>query len=158
MADCVYGGSIAAADNTGCERTTAWNVNASFEHYWTPQWHQSLAGAYINVKYDSLANAMLCAGASGGNGTGIGSAAVAAAGCDNNWSMWGLGSRLQWDVTKSFYLGVEVLYTHLNSANTFNGVISGTGFNINTTNAPVFQTGHLDNWSGTVRMHKDFLP
>ena len=32
-------------------------------------------------------------------------------GCNNNWSMWGVGTRLQWDVTKSFYLGVEVSTT-----------------------------------------------
>ena len=41
---------------------------------------------------------------------GTGSTAVATAGCNNNWSTWGVGSRTQWDVTKTFYLGVEVLY------------------------------------------------
>ena len=40
----------------------------------------------------------------------------AAPGCNNNWSVWGASSRLQWDVTKSFYLGVEVMYNHMNSA------------------------------------------
>ena len=33
-----------------------------------------------------------------------------AAGCNNNWDTWGVGSRLQWDVTKSFYIGVEAIY------------------------------------------------
>ena len=45
-----------------------------------------------------------------------GTLAVADAGCNNNWSTWGVGSRTQWDVTKTFYLGVEVLYSELNSA------------------------------------------
>ena len=30
--------------------------------------------------------------------------------------MWGVGSRLQWDVTKSFYIGVEGLYENMKSA------------------------------------------
>ena len=45
-------------------------------------------------------------------------AAVAAAGCNNNWDDWGVGSRLQWDVTKSFYIGVEAIYQNLDSATT----------------------------------------
>ena len=30
--------------------------------------------------------------------------------------MWGVGSRLQWDVTKSFYIGVEGLYENMNES------------------------------------------
>ncbi len=41
---------------------------------------------------------MLCA--LGGDGGG-------AAGCDMNWNFWGVGSRLQWDITKSFYASVS---------------------------------------------------
>jgi hypothetical protein len=99
------------------ELTSAWGFNAGYEHYWTPAWHTSLYGAYYQVKYGSQANAMLC-GPEGNslNGagvtTGFGSAAVAGPGCNNSWSTWGIGSRTQWDVTKTFYLGVEVLYSH----------------------------------------------
>ncbi len=164
LTDCVYGGTGALvpagpAPTTGCQLTSAWSVNASYEHYWTPQWHQSLAGGYFAVKYNTLANAMLCSGAGGGNGAGVGSTAVVTPGCSNNWNYWGIGSRLQWDVTEEFYLGVEVLYSRLDSAKTFNGLVSGTGYAINTTLAPpVIRTGHLDDWAGTIRMHKDFLP
>ena len=71
------------------------------------------------------ANAMLCT--MEGNSTGgNGSTAVAGAGCNNNWSMYAIGSRLQWDVTKSFYLGIEGIYDHMNSASVnTTGVISG---------------------------------
>ena len=60
------------------------------------------------------ANAMLCG--MEGNGMGVGAAAVAGAGCNNNWSTSFVGSRLQWDVTKSFYLGIEGIYDHMDSA------------------------------------------
>ena len=49
--------------------------------------------------------------------------AVATAGCDNNWNYWWIGSRTQWNVTKDFYMGVDVLYTKLSSASTFNGLV-----------------------------------
>jgi hypothetical protein len=156
-ADCVYGGTIAAGA-TGCEMTTAWLLNAGYDHYWTPQWHQSLSGTYMHVSYDALANNMLCA--SEGFGAGAGSAAVAAAGCNNDWSIWAAASRLQWDVTKTFYVGFEALYTQLVSAH------SSTGFTNAVVGLPspsVCSTGTCSianegDWEFTIRMHKDFLP
>ncbi len=170
LSDCVYGGSVAGANETSCQLTTGWGVNASYEHYWTPQWHQSLTGWYYAVSYDQSANAMLCgapyiSGVSGGislgnggkNGSGFGTGASAAAGCTNNWSTWGIGSRLQWDVTKSFYLGVEVLYSDLHSASpNATGSLGSIG---STTFTPAeYQEADQGEWVATVRAHKDFLP
>ena len=116
--------------------------------------HRSLAGAYMAVHYTAQANAMLCAGS--GDGTGFGSTAVAVAGCDNNWSMWGLGSRLQWDITKSFYIGVEDLYSQLQGGSTSDGLLHGYG--LDTASGATHVARHENNWAGTVRIHKDFLP
>ena len=95
LTDCVYGGTVVGHNNTGCNLTSAWGFNAGYEHYWTPAWHTSLYGAWAQVKYDSQANAMLCA--LEGNGTGApgaagggGSLSVAGNGCNNNWSTWGV--------------------------------------------------------------------
>ena len=93
-----------------------------------------------------------------GNGTGgVGALAVAGAGCDNNWSTAFVGSRLQWDVTKSFYLGVEGIYDHMDSASlNATGVFRGgspLAFGSATTVEP-----HANVWTVSVRMHKDFLP
>jgi hypothetical protein len=154
MSDCVYGGTIAAGNNTGCQLTSAWGFNAGYEHYWTPAWHTSLYGAWYQVKYNGAANAMLCG--IEGNGISFGSTAVAGANCNNNWSTWGIGSRTQWDVTKTFYLGVEVLYSDLRSA-TLNttGVLLGTSpaFGAATT-----QETNSTSWMVSVRAHRDFLP
>jgi hypothetical protein len=153
--DCVYGGTVAGGNNTGCNLTTTWSVNASYEHFWTPSVHQSLVGAYIATSYDSQANAILCS--LGGNGNGaFGSNAVAASGCNMNWQMYGVSSRLQWDVTKTFYLGVEVLYDHMNSATTSDGLVHS--FGLAGVNVPTVMSSGLDTWAATVRMHKDFLP
>jgi hypothetical protein len=160
MSDCVYGGTpgIAATTTTNCQLTTAWGFNASYEHYWTPAVHESFFGGYYAVSYNSgtgSANSMLCA--MEGNGAGIGATAVAGAGCNNNWSTSFVGSRLQWDVTKSFYLGVEGIYDHMDSASvTATGAIPA-GSPLALGSATVVEP-HANVWTVSVRMHKDFLP
>ena len=57
---------------------------------------------------------MLCT--SEGTGGGLGYFRTGWAGCDNNWSFWGVGSRTQWNVTPDTYLGLEVAYQRLNTA------------------------------------------
>jgi Porin subfamily len=158
--DCVYAGSFGAASNTSCILTTAWSAAVAYEHFWTPQWHESFAGSYGAEKYSTAANAILCSAEGGGNGAGVGTAAVATAGCNNNWSGWTAGSRLQWDVTKSFYIGVEALYIKYNSAQTFNGLIPstvGVASDCASANGNC-AVANLSDWAFTLRMHKDFLP
>jgi hypothetical protein len=168
QSDCVYGATgggavgVTATGGTSCQLTTAWNVNASYEHYWTPSVHQSFVGDYEAVTYNSQANGILCnaEGTSGAGAVANGSAAfVAASGCNNNWSMWGVSSRLQWDVTKTFYLGVEVLYDDLNSATSVNGLLpSNVSLGAPGPGATAVSVGNQTAWAATVRMHKDFLP
>ena len=158
LTDCVYGGIPTAATTTGCQLTTGWGFNASYEHYWTPQWHQSLYGAYYAVSYGSGAgggNALLCQDEGFGVGT-TGTGVTAAAGCNNNWSTWGIGSRLQWDVTKSFYVGVEALYQDLKGATTPGGALPATA-TIAGSGATTVESSSSA-WAFTIRMHKDFLP
>jgi len=164
LSDCVYGGTIAVGNQTGCNLTSAWGFNASYEHYWTPAWHTSLYGAYYEVSYNAQANAMLCEISGFGNGLG-GSLATGIPGCSNNWSTWGIGSRTQWDVTKTFYLGVEVLYEDLHSAQTGCGTVvaggcAGGAVGGNTVafgNAGLLEN-NSSNWMVSVRAHRDFLP
>jgi hypothetical protein len=132
-------------------------VDAAYEHYWTPQWHQSFVGAYLNDQYGSAANNILCVAE--GFGAGAGSTAVATAGCNNNWTFWGVGSRLQWDVTKSFYIGVEAIYQQLQSGKTPTGLTSAAILPVNSgCPAAGCVVSDESNWTFTLRMHKDFLP
>jgi hypothetical protein len=161
LSDCVYGGTVAAANNTTCQLTTAYGVNAGYDHFWNPQWHSDLYGAYYVVEYGGGtggANAMLCSAAGFGNALG-GTLAVAGAGCNNNWSTWGIGSRTIWDVTKTFYLGVEVLYQDLHSASTGTGfVTSPAGFASYASGGATVNEADSHNWMVSVRAHRDFLP
>jgi len=80
--------------------TTGWEVNASYEHYWTPQFHESFYGGIEEIRYNSQANNNLCTAEGAGTGALTGSLAVAAPGCNNNFDIWSVGSRLQYDFTK----------------------------------------------------------
>jgi hypothetical protein len=182
--DCVFGslnsgfqssasGSVVGASGTtGCQLTTAWSVNAAYEHYWTPQFHQSALFGYVSTKYNTIANNNLCLVETGGvsssvTGTGTGAGAPAVPGCNNNWSLWSAGTRVQYDFTKTLYMGVEFLYQHLNTATL------GT-CNVNNASCPQaqitavappgnglvpgFQIKDQNVISVTARIHKDFLP
>ena len=179
FSDCVFGSGNGNANSgtptTKCELTTGWNVNAAYEHYWTPAWHQSFVGMFGEVKYNAQANNILCGlesntatvtglGQGGSQAqlvNGAGSLPIANAGCNNNFKLWGASSRLQWDVTKSFYLGVELVYEHMESAGSATGTLPA-GISLGNTspaNRFVSVGGNAENvWVGTVRMHKDFLP
>ena len=160
LSDCVYAGTVAAGNNTGCLLTSAWGINASYEHYWTPAWHTSLYGAYYEVSYGKgtgSANSNLCSGA--GFGDGSAGTLAATGGCNMNWSNWGVGSRTQWDVTETFYLGVEVLYSQLNSAQAEPARLFLRLASLPSPPAARLWTkSHASNWAISLRAHRDFLP
>ena len=163
LSDCVYGGTIGTATTTSCQLTSAWGFNAAYEHHWSPAWQTSAYGGWDQVTYNSQANNMLCTGAGfGAAGSGSGTAALAAAGCNNNWSTWFIGSRTQWNVSKTFYMGVDVMYEELNSASTGSagaplGYSGGTSAVTSLGNSTGTEA-HSSNWTVRFRAHKDFLP
>jgi len=159
LTDAVFGG-VLGTTATDLELTTAWNVNAAYDHFWNQRWRTSLYGGYAQVSYNGAANAMLCSGPIGtgtggiGTGTGIGTLAVANPGCDNDWNTWWVGTRTQWNVTKDFYMGLDVLYQKLQTANTTSGFLGATPA---TVNGPL-RMDDQDNWQFRFRVHRDFYP
>ena len=187
LSDCVFastnggigaGGAIVPVTNpTGCNLTTGWQVNAGFEHYWTPQFHESFYGGITEVRYNAQANAILCTAEGSGTFTGevirSGSLALAAPGCNNNFDIWTAGTRFQYDFTKTLYIGVDFLYSHLDSASLPGSALTPTntvallpanndlacaGATTAAGNQPCARIKSMDNLAVTLRMHKDFLP
>ena len=151
--DAVVGGTLGDNNVSDLQLTTAWNVNVAYEHFWNPRWRTSLYGGYAAVNYNATANANLCSGSSATNGGGAGVSAFANPGCDNDWSAWWLGSRTQWNVTKDFYMGFDVLYSKLQSASTSNELTTPRIVIGNATNV-----ADTDNWQFRFRVHRDFYP
>jgi hypothetical protein len=177
LSDCVFaltsapvGGPV--INGTGCNLTTGWEVDASYEHYWTPQFHESFYGGIEEIRYNSQANNILCTAEGAGTGTLTGSLAVAAPGCNNNFDIWSVGTRLQYDFTKMLYIGVDFLYQHLDTATLPGNVLTpANGTALLPANndlacatgtaggaAPCANIKNMNNLAVTLRMHKDFLP
>jgi hypothetical protein len=163
--DCVFGAaSVAGAQGvatggTGCNLTTAWGVNVAYEHYWTPQFRESFVGGYYAVKYNTQANAMLCAFEGSGSGNGLaGVNAIANPGCNNNWDIWTGSTRFQYDVTKSLYLGVEFLYQHYDTATSSTGLLGATLAGTTGGSSAFSVLRDENSLSVTARIHKGFLP
>jgi porin-like protein len=170
LSDGVFGGTALNGTGTGMNLTTAWGINAGYEHFWTPQWRTSLYGGWTSVSYNSQANNILCVLQGDGAIDRTGTLALARNGCNNNWTSWWIGSRTQWNVTKDFYLGLDVAYLRVDGMSTSSGVIAGAGVIPATTFqgvtgvtgvpfTPVLKTtGSENDWMVRFRAHRDFYP
>ena len=77
----------------------------------------------LQVSYNTQANAMLCVSVRA-SATGYRRwywQRLRAAGCDNDWTTWWVGSRTQWNVTSDFYMGVDVMYSQAEQCGTPTG-------------------------------------
>jgi hypothetical protein len=137
--DGVYGATL----GDEMQLTTGWGVAAAWEHFWTPALRTSLHGGYVEVNYNTEANDFLCGGA------GI---VVTAGTCNNDFSRWQVGSRTQWNVTKAFYMGFDVLYQVINTASE-GATATVTGFGGQPTGARLIED--QENWAVRARWHRD---
>jgi hypothetical protein len=166
LADGVYGGILnptaaqiaAGLGGTSVELTSGWNINAAYEHFWSPRWRTSLYGGYAAVSYGTTANNILCTGT-----TLAALPGTTGFGCDSNWNTWWLGSRTQWNITKDFYMGLDVMYSKIQSGNFGAGTITGQGPTVFPARALLVGGGtafadDIDNWSFRFRVHRDFYP
>jgi hypothetical protein len=80
---------------------------------------------------------------------------VAAAGCNNNFSVFQIGSRTQWNIDSSTYLGVDVAYLGLKTADS--GLIATAGLGAQVAGVPrTISDQHA--WIGQFRIHRNFYP
>ena len=84
-ADAVYGGQLGGTGTsaTDLELTTAWNVNAAYEHFWNPRWRTSLYGGYAAVSYGSATRYQHLV-----LRLWHGCTVVVTNGCDIDWNTW----------------------------------------------------------------------
>ena len=102
----------------GINLTTAWGIAGGWEHFWTPSLRTSIHGSYVTVRYNAQANAQLCGSQTAG-GTGAQHAQLRCARrgpATRTGATWQVGARTQWNVTKDFYMGVDLAYYKLQTA------------------------------------------
>jgi Porin subfamily len=152
VTDGVYG----AANGVGSsiQLTTAWNINAGYEHFWTPHWQTSIYGTYMAVTYGSSANAMLCANEGLSTfTTGVLTAGVT--GCNNNWNHWTVGTRTQFNIDSQTYIGLDVIYEVLDQNNTG---VTPVSYGATGTSTGSRSFSDQSAWIAEFRMHRNFYP
>jgi hypothetical protein len=166
LSDGVFG-SVNPTRPSSIQLTTGWGVNAAYEHFWNKAWRTSVHGGYLSVSDNSLGNAFLCAAEGQASAIGSGSP-VAFAGCNNNFQAWAIGTRTQWNVDASTYLGLDIAYTQIQSASSSTGLIPTAA--TNGTAQPVSPATTVCStavgctvanegvWSARFRVHRDFYP
>jgi len=111
LADSVFGTA------TGIELTKVWSINGFFQHFWNPKWRTSLYGGYVSVDYNGTATNLINPVACGGTGAaGNITPTLATNSCNPDFSWWQVGTRTQWNPHPDLDIGLDVLWTHLNTA------------------------------------------
>jgi len=151
---------------TGVELTTVWGINGFAQHLWSPRWRTSVYGGYVEVDYNGTATGIINSHLGAGGAAVCGVTAVAPAGsvaltpaagnaCSPNFSWWQLGSRTQWNPHPDLDIGVDVLWTHLNTAYKGAGVILPAN---GARPAGVYTIDDQDILSVMFRIQRNFLP
>jgi hypothetical protein len=150
---------------TGVELTTVWGINGFAQHLWSPRWRTSVYGGYVEVDYDGTATGIINSHLGAGGAAVCGVTAVApaasvaitpAAGnsCSPSFSFWQAGTRTQWNPHPDLDIGVDVLWTHLNTAYKGSATLPANGARP----AGVYAIDDQDILSVMFRVQRNFLP
>jgi hypothetical protein len=160
IADGVFG------SGTQIELTKVWSALAAYEHIWNPKWRTAIGGGYVNVDYNGNAKNLLNAqfGAAGAAACGVAPAAVATitgftpgAGnsCYPDYSFWEAYTRTQWNPTPQLDIGLQVMYTHNNTAYKGAAALTANGARPAVANAII---DDQNVWSAMFRWQRNFYP
>jgi len=159
----VYGGGNQAAfgwvtdgvftTGSGVELTTVWGLYGGYQHFWNPKWRTSLYGGYVEIDYDGNAKSMICPGGTA-TAAPTGTALTGVTNCSPNFSFYEVGTRTQWNPHPDLDIGVDVLWTHLNTAFAGTATLAANGARP----AGVYSIADQDVVSVLFRIQRNFLP
>ena len=137
-----------------------------------PRWKTSFFGGYVDISYDGDAanhinrhlpgttGQVICGGVPVGGAVFAPGLTIAPGGvnnsCSPDFSYWQAGTRTQWNPHPNLDIGLEVLYTKLNTA--YKGALIAPGFNPGLPQNPVFELADQDVWSAFFRWQRNFYP
>ena len=145
------------ATGTGVNLTTAWGVDASYEHIWSKRWQTAVHGSYTETSYNANANTYLCtAELTVAKATGTSAFGGALSSCDNNVQTWDIGTRTQFNLDANTYLGVDVVYETLKTGLAGLTAIYGNGAATAATGPRTISDQSA--WMVQFRVHCNFYP
>jgi hypothetical protein len=146
LVDGIYGPA-----GSSVELTTSWSVYGGYQHLWTPNWRTSAYGGYLAVSYDSTATNFICG--PGAFAPVLGLTLTAGSPCSANFNVWQAGTRTQWNPVSQLDIGVDVLYSRLDTA--LGGATSTTAM---PGKVGVVTFADQDVWSVMFRVQRNFWP
>jgi Porin subfamily len=158
--DAVFANNV-ATPFSGLQLSSAWDVTAALEHYWTPALRTSVWGSYTAFTPGSGGNLVMCSSPQSPVRTVAGAAPTGAAplaGCDFGFNVWTVGTRTIWNPVRNLDVGVEVMYMQLNTnqdPNLIRYAFGGSG----TRPGPLLYTpSNEGTWVGMFRLQRNFYP
>jgi hypothetical protein len=148
--DDAYYADIDAGIRGQLELPKVWNVQAGFQHYWTNALRSSIWGSYMRYETNSdVVDTFVCAP----RGFGAGCA---------NWNAWQVGSRTIWNPVTNLDVGLEVMYTRIETAyagGRTNCENAGCVIGSAPAGTPIVHNiQDNDVWSGILRIQRNFWP
>ncbi len=145
IAEAIYG---TAGD---AELVDGWNIYAGLKHNWSTNLWSSLYGGYMAISWDGAARNLYCTG----------SKTATLTGCDPSGEYWQLGSLTQWEPVKNFTIGLEIMYTKMNSGSFNNGALGNSityAGAVGANPTGTYKVEDLDRWHGQLRVQRNFWP
>ena len=155
---------------TDVELTRVWSINAAYQHIWNAKWKTSVFGGYVKVDYNSTATGLINSRFSAVGAANCGVATIGAQtffsvtpgvgnSCNPDFSFFEIGTRTQWNPVPQLDIGLEVLYSHINTAYKGAATYVGTGGGgTNGARPPVTSIDDQNIWSAMFRWQRNFYP
>ena len=148
--------SVATGD---VQLTTAFGLNAAYDHLWLPNFRTSVYVAWTRYEYNGPANLAICNAQTiaAPGAISFTPAQVANGQCNNDFSWWQLGSRTQYNFTPWFYVGFDVKYEKIQTASAGTQVLY-TALGGTAKPTALYTVQDQDNFAVRVRVHRDIVP
>ncbi len=137
---------------SGIELTTAWSVQAGYDHQWSPSLNTSLFAGYSSISYDTDATSYF-AGAACGSAVS-GAAVQAGVNCKSSWGNVGAGVRTSWAPATGLTLSVQTMYNYVWSGFTGTGNVFGGASGARPADSYNFANQGV--WSSYLRINRSF--
>jgi hypothetical protein len=137
---------------SGIELTSAWSVQAGYDHQWSPSLNTSLFAGYANVTVDADPGNYFAGAVCGASGSGA--AAQAGISCKSSWGNVGAGLRTSWAPANGLTLSVQTMYNYVWSGSTGTGNVFGTAAGARPADSYNFANQGV--WSSYLRINRTF--
>jgi hypothetical protein len=160
--DSIFGTLVSTNGATSQQLTRFWSLAAAFEHYWTPALRTDLFGSVTAADFNDVATTLFCSSPQSpvrrlaAPNTPLTGATVVA-GCDPDFRVWNVGARTIWNPAPQFDIGLEVMYSRIETKHDPNQVVfnfAGSGGRP----VGVYLPSSENVWSSILRLQRNFWP